>query len=155
MESIRRKEKAITDPGEIRGILEKAKYVTIAMCRKSEPYLVTLSHGYDRDRNSIYFHCAPEGRKIDCLAANKTVSFCVVGNTQVLPEEFGTRYESVIATGTIEELTAEDKREALLLLVRKYSPEYVAEGLEVIDRLIGNTKVFRIPLESVTGKARG
>ena len=151
--TMRREDRAISIEDAI-VLLESAEYGVLSMASPDGvPHGVPLN--FALAGNSIYFHCAPEGRKIDCLAANKTVSFCVVGNTQVLPEEFGTRYESVIATGTIEELTAEDKREALLLLVRKYSPEYVAEGLEVIDRLIGNTKVFRIPLESVTGKARG
>ena len=104
--------------------------------------------------DSIYFHCAPEGKKIDILSANKKVSFCVVGSTQVLPEKFGTKYESAIATGSVEELSAEEKRQGLVLLVRKYSPDYVKEGLEYIDKLIDKTKVFRIRLESIKGKAR-
>ena len=104
--------------------------------------------------DSSYFHCAPEGKKIDILSANTRVSFCVVGRTEVLPEKFGTRYESAIATGSVEELSAEEKRQGLILLVRKYSPDYVKEGLDYIDRLIAKTKVFRIRLESITGKAR-
>jgi len=54
-------------------ILESVQYVTIAMCADNEPYLVTLSHGYDRERHCIYFHCAKEGKKIDILNSNNVV----------------------------------------------------------------------------------
>jgi len=64
---MRRKEKEITDKEEMINILENAEYITIAMSRNNEPYLVTLSHGYDRNQNCIYFHCAKEGKKIDFL----------------------------------------------------------------------------------------
>ena len=53
MKSIRRKEKEITDESEMLAILDEAKYVVVAMCKDNEPYLVTLSHGYDRKRNCI------------------------------------------------------------------------------------------------------
>jgi len=43
------------------------------MCSNGEPYLVTLSHGYDGERNCIYFHCAREGKKVDILKANNLV----------------------------------------------------------------------------------
>ncbi len=66
----------------------------------------------------------------------------------------GTVGESAIATGAVEELTGEDKKQGLLLLIRKYSPGYVPEGLEYIEKLIDKTKVFRIRLDSITGKAR-
>jgi len=70
---MRRKDKEITDLGEMKENLTTTKFVTIAMCSNGEPYLVTLSHGYDEDRNCIYFHCAREGKKIDILRANNLV----------------------------------------------------------------------------------
>ena len=73
MRGIRRKDKAITDIREMRKILRTAQYVTLAMCSNDEPYLVSLSHGYDEERNCIYFHCAKEGKKIDILKANNLV----------------------------------------------------------------------------------
>jgi len=73
MTGIRRKDKEITDAKEMKEILKEAKYVTVAMCFDNEPYLVTLSHGYDEKQNCIYFHCAPEGKKISILYANNRV----------------------------------------------------------------------------------
>ena len=116
------------------------------------PYGIPLNFAFMRD--CIYFHCAPEGKKIDLLSSNRKVSFCVVGRAEVMPEKFGTKYESVVAAGIVEELFEKDKREGLVLLLRKYSPDYITEGLKYIDRLFDKTRVFRICLESITGKAR-
>ena len=73
MKVIRRKEKEIKNRSEIRAILQQSKYITIAIGIDNEPYLVTLSHGYDSNTNTIYFHCAHEGRKIDILKENNKV----------------------------------------------------------------------------------
>jgi uncharacterized protein len=73
VKGIRRKEKAIESKEEMISILEKSKYITIAMCQDNIPYLVTLSHGYDREKNCIYFHCAREGKKVDILSENNVV----------------------------------------------------------------------------------
>jgi nitroimidazol reductase NimA-like FMN-containing flavoprotein (pyridoxamine 5'-phosphate oxidase superfamily) len=73
MTDMRRNDKEITDIDEIKAVLKKAKYVTLAMCTNNEPYLATLSHGYDEQRGCIYFHCAPEGRKVSILNQNNNV----------------------------------------------------------------------------------
>ena len=73
MTGIRRKDKEITNLDEMKTILKKAKYVTLAMCNGNEPYLVTISHGYDQEKNCIYFHCAGEGKKVKILQENGVV----------------------------------------------------------------------------------
>ncbi|MGD0803030.1 MAG: pyridoxamine 5'-phosphate oxidase family protein [Candidatus Bathyarchaeia archaeon] len=73
MHQMRRKDKAITNEIEVKAILREAKYVTIAMSLHEEPYLATLSHGYDEEKNRIYFHSAREGKKVDILKTNPRV----------------------------------------------------------------------------------
>ena len=149
---MRRDDRAISAE-EARHLLETAEYGVLSMASSDGvPYGIPLNFAFVRD--CIYFHCALEGEKIDLLSANRKVSFCVVGRTEVLPEKFGTKYESVVAAGIVEELFEKDKREGLVLLLRKYSPDYIEEGLKYIDKLFDKTKVFRICLESITGKAR-
>ncbi len=70
---VRRKEREITDPDEMRQVLKATKYVTVALCMDNEPYLVSLSHGYDETKNCLYFHCAPEGKKLIYAKANPNV----------------------------------------------------------------------------------
>jgi nitroimidazol reductase NimA-like FMN-containing flavoprotein (pyridoxamine 5'-phosphate oxidase superfamily) len=69
----------------------------------------------------IYFHCALEGRRQENLQAKSNASFCVVGGTEVLPDEYSTRYESVIVHGEAVEILGEEKK-GLVALLEKYSP---------------------------------
>lgn len=138
---------------DARSLLASAENGVLSMSsRDGVPYGVPLNFSLQED--SIYFHCAKEGTKTDLLSENPRVSFCVVGRTQVLPDKLGTKYESVIATGRVEELFGRDKHRGLVLLLQKYSPGYMREGLEYIDKLFDQTRVFRIQIESITGKAR-
>ena len=71
MKGIRRKEKAITDLAVMDDIIRSSQFITIAMSDENEPYLVTLSHGYDAKNKCIYFHCAKEGKKLDIKQLNE------------------------------------------------------------------------------------
>jgi nitroimidazol reductase NimA-like FMN-containing flavoprotein (pyridoxamine 5'-phosphate oxidase superfamily) len=95
-----------------------------------------------------------EGRKTDNLECNKSVSFCVVGNTEVLPSKFGTKYESAIISGDSSEVFSDEKQTALERLVQKYSPEFIESGAEYIDALTHKTRVFKIEISYISGKSR-
>jgi len=70
---MRRGDKGIMDTRLLKKILRSAKYVTLAMSKVNQPYLVSLCYGYDDEKNCIYFHCAKEGKKMDYLKANNLV----------------------------------------------------------------------------------
>lgn len=103
---------------------------------------------------AIYFHSAPEGRKLENLDAESRVSFCVVGRTKVLPDQFATRYESVIVAGQAAEVYDDEKQQALEGLLAKYSAAFQAEGLRYIAAQGGKTRVFKIAIDAIGGKAR-
>jgi hypothetical protein len=150
--NIRRKDRAISEQ-EALSILEKAEYgVLSTVSENGEPYGVPLN--FCVNGKSIYIHCATEGRKLDNLSYNSSVSFCVVGETQVMSGKFGTKYESAIVFGTAAAVDDAEKQIALEGLVAKYSQNFREEGLKYIENLIGKTKVYRIDIQSVTGKAR-
>jgi len=149
---MRRDDRAITLQ-QARELLAGAEHGVLSMASTDGvPHGIPLNFAVEGD--SLYFHCAPAGRKIDVLAANDRVSFCVVGATELLPAEFATRYESVVVTGRAEQIEGEQKQRGLVLLVEKYSPAHVESGLAYIEALFAETAVFRIRIESVTGKAR-
>ncbi len=149
---MRRSDRAVS-PEEARLLLESAEYGVLSMSSdQSEPHGIPLN--FALKDNNIYFHCAVEGKKVEILSSNPRVSFCVVGATEVLPEKFSTKYESVIVTGIAEEVFGEEKREGLALLIHKYSYDYAEEGKKYVDKSAEHTKVFRIDMDSMTGKAR-
>ena len=118
----------------------------------NEPYGVPLS--YCVQNNAIYFHCALEGRKLALLDANNRASFCVVGATELLPEKFSTRYESVIVSGVVTEVQDDEKQRGLAGLVEKYSSSFMSEGLHYICVQWQATRVFKLSIDTISGKAR-
>jgi hypothetical protein len=149
---MRRKDRLITSTESL-FILAKGQYgVLSTVSPDNEPYGVPLN--YCVIDGCIYFHCALEGRKINHITRNPKVSFCVVGRTEVVPDQFGTKYESCIVQGLISESFGEEKQSALEGLIRKYSEDFVAEGLQYIEKLGDKTRVFKISIASISGKAR-
>jgi len=135
-------------------ILKSGEYgILSTIDSNNDPYGVPLNYCVVNDR--IYFHCATAGKKIDNIASNPRVSFCVVGSTCVLPDKFGTKYESTIATGLLNEAYDDEKQAALEGLLKKYSADYFKDGLKYIDALFKRTRVFGITIESISGKSHG
>ena len=149
---MRRKDRALSKEEAV-ALLNKAEYGVLSMAEAGGlPYGVPLN--FCVIGNGIYFHCAVEGRKIEALTKNSAVSFCVVGDTRVLPEKFSTRYESVIVAGEAEEVFEAEKQAALEGLIRKYAPDLFEKGLVYIESAKNKTRVFRIAIASFAGKAR-
>lgn len=73
---MRRKDRELTDPAEIRAILEEANVCHLAISDNNVPYLVTMNFGLKNDKNIIlYFLSAHEGKKIDILKRTNLVCF--------------------------------------------------------------------------------
>jgi hypothetical protein len=116
------------------------------------PYTVPLSHVYQDGK--LFFHCALEGHKIDAITRNDKVSFCVIAQDQIIPEKFATHFRSAIAFGRARILTDEaEKRRLLENLVAKFSPGYIAEGQQEIERDLHKTCIIELTIEHLTGKA--
>jgi nitroimidazol reductase NimA-like FMN-containing flavoprotein (pyridoxamine 5'-phosphate oxidase superfamily) len=149
---IRRADRAISD-SEASEILRAGEYgVLSTVSVDGQPYGVPVSYSYAGD--VIYFHCALEGHKLENLNGNNKVSFCVVGKTEILPETFGTRYESVIVFGKAFEVTGAEKHTVLIELLKKYSPGFMDKGLRYIEGEGHKARVYKIVIESMTGKSR-
>jgi uncharacterized protein len=149
---LRRKDRGMSE-SEARELLERGEYGVLSLCgADNEPYGLPLS--YCVLDNAIYFHCAVEGHKLTLLAANSRASFCVVGVTELLPEKFSTRYESVIISGQATEVLDTEKQRGLEGLVAKYSSSFMSEGLHYIDVQWQATRVFKLSIDAINGKAR-
>ena len=149
---LRRKDRGL-GKSEARELLERGEYGILSTCGPDgQPYGMPLSYCVIND--AIYFHCAVAGHKLENIAANNRVSFCVVGATEVLPDKFATRYESVIVTGKAAEVFDEEKQLGLEGLLPKYSVGFHAEGLDYIKSDWKRIRVFRISIEAIRGKAR-
>lgn len=149
---MRRQDRKISESEAIE-ILKKGEFGVLSMCTSNnDGYGIPLS--FALKNKEIYFHCAIEGSKLAYLRKNNRVSFCVVGSTKVLPSQFGTIYESAIAFGVVTEVDGDEKQEALMLILEKYSANYIQEGTEYISKAYERVKVLKLSIEAITGKAR-
>lgn len=150
MKELRRKDKQISIE-EAGDLLTGAEYgILSTVGADGQPYGLPLNYVYKN--NSIYFHCALIGHKLDNLESNPKVSFCVVGDTKVLPSEFSTNFISTVAFGVASEVQGEERYDGFLWLLEKYSPEYIEEGKKYIDKMGQVTKLIKIEVQHISGK---
>jgi len=152
MRELRREDRR-TSQEEMIELLQQGEYgILSSVDREGQPYGVPVSYIYRNE--AIYFHSALKGHKLDNISSNPKVSFSVVGEVQLLAEQFTTNYESVIACGTASEIWGDEKIDALLGIIKKYSPEFLEAGKEYIKNDHSITQVIKISLNHMSGKAR-
>jgi nitroimidazol reductase NimA-like FMN-containing flavoprotein (pyridoxamine 5'-phosphate oxidase superfamily) len=154
MRGIRRKEKAITDENIMKKILSDVAYVTIALCKDNQPYLVSLSHGYDPDKNCIYFHCASEGKKIDYLKENNVVWGQAIIDKGYIQGSCDHLYATTQFKGKVTFINDfEEKKEVLTNMVHKLdkNPDEVIYK-QLTQQSITKISVGRIDIEYMSGK---
>ncbi len=147
---LRRKDRAI-DSSEAIGILERSDFGILCTCDGNYPYGVPVNYVY-KDR-AIYIHSASQGHKIENIKKNSKVSFVVVSKCEVLPQEFSTRYESVVVFGKAEILQGEDAIEPLREIVGKYSPDWAEQAEKIIEQYLKEVCMIRINIQHIQGKA--
>jgi len=151
---MRRKDKEISDEAQIKAVIKKSNVCRLGMVSGNEPYIVPLSFGY---RGGIlYFYGALNGRKIDIIRENPKVCFEFdLLNETVKSEnacEWSMRYQSVIGFGKaffIESLEA--KRNAMSIIMGQYSDR----SFELPENMLKATAVFKVEIDSLTGKQSG
>ena len=117
------------------------------------PYAVPLSYVWHD--GGIYFHCARTGHKLDAIRGDDRVSFCVVGQDRVIPEEYTTYFCSVIVFGRAKLMEDPVRiRTAIGALAKKYHPTDDPSHREhIIQREMAALAMVEIVPEHITGKA--
>ena len=147
-------EKMFTGRPALLEVISAQRLMTLAMAAEGQPYLITVNYGFDPAQNCFYFHCAPEGKKITYLAANPNVWGQVIEDHGYLTGKCDHAYRSVHFAGRVAFLESEEeKREALIVMIRQLEPE----PEPVIERLItqarlANNAVGRVEVLEMTGK---
>lgn len=150
MKTMRRQDKGVAADRAIRLLAECDYGVLSTVGDDGQPYGLPLNYVY-KDKH-IYFHCALSGHKIQNIKNSPRVSFCVVGDTKVLPSRFSTEYESVVVFGLAEEAQGAERSKALFWLLEKYSPGFIEEGKRYIEKHDQATKVIKIRITQISGK---
>jgi nitroimidazol reductase NimA-like FMN-containing flavoprotein (pyridoxamine 5'-phosphate oxidase superfamily) len=134
-------------------IFENHSYGVLAVSGdEGYPYAVPLSYVYYE--GNLFFHSAKQGHMMESIRNESKVSFCVVAQDKVVPEEFTTHYISAIAFGKANIVQDETKkREILELIAEKYSPGDMEGRDHEIKKTWAAVCVMQVEIEHMTGKA--
>jgi uncharacterized protein len=154
LHSLRRKDKAIKDVAELKAILSEAKHVTIAMSLGDEPYLATISHGYNAARNCIYFHCSHEGKKVEILRQNSRVWGQAMVDNGYQQGSCDHLYRTAQFRGKVTFVEDQvEKEHALAVMIRhldEHPEKIIAE--QITPHSMGRILVGRIDIDYMSGK---
>ena len=149
---MRRKDKALTN-NEMLEILQTAEYgILSTIGEDGYPYGVPVNYVYHN--NKIYFHAALTGHKLDNIAFNEKVSFCVVKDVELMPDDFNTKYKSVIAFGKVKEVPEAEKKDIYVIILEKFSKDFMESGMEYMRKAGDDAKVFQIEIEHMTANGK-
>ncbi|MEW6517638.1 MAG: pyridoxamine 5'-phosphate oxidase family protein [candidate division FCPU426 bacterium] len=149
---MRQMEREIKDPAQVEALLKQGRILHVAWHDEPAPYVLAVNYGY-ADRR-LYFHCAPEGKKLDLLRRDPRVGFEAEILAEIEPSEracgWETRFQSVVGWGQARIVeTDEGKRRGLDVLMRQHSGREVwTYGEGPLARMV----IVRIDVEHMTGK---
>lgn len=158
-------------------IIDNSNYGVLSIIDEDEndPYSLPLS--IVRDENSLYFHSAKAGKKVELLEENRKVSIVFVGETRI-PENFSeeeleemkddetkavqfiskvftTEFESSIVKGKVKVVKdREEKIKALKLICEKYTPTKMKYFPIAIKSALDKTNIYKIDIEEITSKRK-
>lgn len=151
---MRKTEREVKDFDEKISILDRCEVIRVGLIDDPYPYVVPLSYGYEvvDGKVSLFFHCAPVGRKVELIEKNPHV--CVECDMSKLfrGEERGIScdFESLICDGTVTEVHSEEALKGLRLIM-----EHCGYGnRKITEAMLERLKVYRIDLVDISGKRR-
>ena len=145
---MRRKEKEITEIADIEKILKESQICRLAMV---DGYMVPMNFGYQD--NTMFFHSALEGKKIDLIKKNPNICFEVdqVINLKKskLACDWGMEFKSVIGWGkAVLQNDPDEKIKGMNIIMAQYS----GRAFEYSDKMLEKTLVLKVIIEKITGK---
>ena len=157
MQGMTKRERQITDPEQIREILDKGKILHLGLAVDNEPYVVPMNYGYTMYDGTLtlYLHSALQGRKLDMLQQNPRVFFEIDCDRMPfagrVPCQYGMVYSSLMGRGkaTLVE-DVEEKKQAMTMLMKTQT----GKDFTFDEKLVSIVAVIRIDVEEYTAKHR-
>ena len=150
---MRMKEKEFTDHETKVKVLKSQPYITLAMVDDGEPYLVSLSHAYDEEKNRVYIHMASEGRKLSVLRKNPNVWGQVLQDEGYHKGECSHLYASVMFKGSVVFIEdVDEKKHAFRVMADHQESNLEARERFATSESIPGTVVAYIDIDDWSGK---
>lgn len=149
------KEREINNPIQLEELLNRGRYTVVAMCKNGEPYLVTMSYGYDRTQRILYFHTALKGLKMEFIKENRDVCGTVIEDLGYKEGECAHAYRSLVYRGTLEAVTTlEEKKHGMTVLLKhqEKNPDLARERFIKNETRYDSVNILKLRITGMTGK---
>ena len=155
---MRRKDREITEAGEILAVIGRAKILHLGLFDDGYPYIVPLHFGCEyADGNLVfYMHCAQEGHKLDLIRNDPRVCVEMSCDAELIsggddPCRYASYYASVIGRGCAEIVTdpAEKQKGLALLMKHQTGRDFVFNA-----QTVSAVAVVKVTVTEYTAKAR-
>ncbi|MBA4322006.1 MAG: hypothetical protein C0408_04240 [Odoribacter sp.] len=154
---MRRNDSELAKIVDIESIISGSDVCRVAIANDNTPYIVTMNFGYvGGDKPHLFFHCAPEGRKLDMIRSNNYVCFEMDTDHAVYKGEkgcdWGMKYSSVVGYGRITIVNDVAEKIAGLGHIMGH---YGGSGHYSFDEnVLMRTTVLRLDISEMTGKRK-
>ena len=155
---MRRRDREVTDLGEIIRIAQSAKILHLGLTDGRRPYVVPLNYGFEFSDGALvfYMHGASEGKKLELIRAGGEVCAELECDVALIPGGelacgYGSAYASIIGWGTAEVCVEEsEKIKGLKLLMKTQT----GRDFDINTRMAASVTVLKLILREFTAKAR-
>ncbi len=149
---MRRFKQQVSEEECIRILKEEKRGVLSLHGEDGYPYGIPMDHWYCEEDGKIYFHGAKAGHKIDALAKDNRVSYCVYDAGFRREGEWALNISSVVVFGRMHLVEDEGKkREICINLVRKFTEDEAFLQRELADSF-PRVACLELEIEHMTGK---
>ena len=116
------------------------------------PYGIPMDHWYSKEENTLYFHCAMEGHKLDAIKSCDKAGYCVMNEGYRKVGEWALNISSVVVFGRISVVGDEEKKRQICTeICRKFTDdeEYLQKELK---NAFPRVCCLALKIEHMTGK---
>lgn len=157
-------------------LIDRCAYGTLSTVDlEGQPFAIPLS--LVRKENTLYFHSARQGKKVEIFEQNKQVCITFVGEVKVpnlytntelddiLQDEtqasmlarkvYTTEFESAMVFGSVTKVEVEEEQiETLRLICEKYTPHKMKYFDMAIKVGLCRTQIYSVEIECITAKVK-
>lgn len=163
---MRRAEFDVKDENSINEVLQACEYGTLSLISEGKPYVVALN--FVLLENSIFFHGAKEGRKIEAIKSNPNASFLLVKPYSFIPSFFSDTMAACPATQFFASVLFEGKvafiedgnikAKVLNALMKKFQSEDSFEEISyekaMYTKMLDKTAIFELKPQNISCKIK-
>ncbi len=151
------KNRPITFEPDLTAIIRKCSVCNVSMVDdEGLPYVVPMNFGYEKD--VVYLHSAPSGKKIDILKQHPDVCISFSTDHQLrwqsseIACSYSMKYRSVILYGQLE--FVDDFSEKLVAL-ESIMRQYTDQVTRFSDPAVNQVCVMKVNVRKIEGRAYG